>query len=74
MEGISNAVGNIAEEATEVSDSESITSKDNDVCTQENSCIVCLVPRLTIWIIPCRQCNCYSTGSQNIEERANLIL
>ena len=58
-------LGNIVELATEFSYSESITSKENDVHTQENSCIVCLVARLTIWIfIPCRQCQFYSTCIQ----------
>ena len=62
-------LGNIVELATEFSDNESITSEGNDVYTQENSCIVCLVPRLRIWIfIQCRKCQFYSTCIQRIEE------
>ena len=70
LEAISHTIGRVTTvNHTDYSDESNESDEENIVTDNQNSCVVCLTIRTTIWIfLPCRHANCCAECAKRIEE------
>ena len=76
IKAISHTIGNINLQDTNYSCNYESSDEENVEATREiNTCVVCLEPRTSTWIVmPCRHANCCMGCGQTIEEQGHPCL